>query len=58
VKLIFKDDLLLARDMYGQTDWNIAASGGHKDILEKLRGWAGVVQPNTKDDILLTKDRN
>ena len=58
MQLNLKDALLLAKVMYGQSAWHLAAICGTKEILEKLWGWARKVQIILKDDLLLAKDRN
>jgi hypothetical protein len=53
VQLNLKDDLLLAKDEYGQTALHIAGLCGYKEILVALWGWGREVQLNRFDHLWL-----
>jgi hypothetical protein len=55
VQLNLKDDLLLAKCVYGLTAWDRAAENCNKELLEKLWSLGREEQVNLKVDLLLAK---
>jgi len=51
-----KNDLLLVKDMDGQTAWHLAACCGCEEILENLWVWVGEAHLNLRDDVFLCKN--
>jgi ankyrin repeat protein len=58
VQVNLKDDLLLAKNYYGQSAWHIAAVKGNTEIVQKLWSWGKEEQVNLKDDLFLAKNRD
>jgi ankyrin repeat protein len=58
VQVNLKDDLLLAKNYYGQSAWHIAALKGSTEIVEKLWSLGKEEQVNLEDDLFLGKNRD
>jgi hypothetical protein len=58
MNLNLKEDLLLVRDVAGQTAGHLAAEWGNAGILDEILDWAKQANLNCAVDLLLTKDMN
>ena len=46
---LHSDDLFLAKNWNGETAFHMAAKKNHKEMLQKMWGWAEEAQLNTND---------